>query len=68
MTKKNEVIEQKMSELIATDEQQFYEDVRFILQQAREQAYNSANLRNCRQFYLVFPEDSYGFSIAGKIP
>ena len=27
-----------------------------------------ANLRNCRQFYLIFPEKSYGFSIAGKIP
>ena len=105
--------------MIATDEEQFYEDVRFILLQAREQAYSSAsgimtytywnvgrriveqeqygekkarygsyliknlskqlsdefgtgfsvaNLRNCRQFYLIFLEDSYGFSIVGKIP
>jgi len=30
--------------------------------------FSVANLRNCRQFYLVFPEDSYGFSMAGKIP
>ena len=22
--------------------------------------FSGANLRNCRQFYLVFPEDSYG--------
>ena len=119
MEKKGELLKQESSELITTYEQQFYEDVRFILQQAREQAYNSAsgimtyaywnvgrriveqeqygerkarygsyliknlskqlsdefgtgfsvaNLRNCRQFYLVFPKDSYGFSIAGKIP
>lgn len=26
-----------------------------------------ANLRNCRQFYLTFPKDSYGFSMAGKV-
>ena len=101
------------------NEQQFYTDVCFILQQARENAYNSANrimkyaywsvgrriveqeqygekkarygsyliknlsiqladkfgtgfsvanLKNCRRFYLTFPEDSYGYSIAGKIP
>lgn len=119
MEKKSELIKQESSKLITTDEQQFYEDVRFILKQAREQAYNSANgimtyaywnvgrriveqeqygerkarygsyliknlskqlsdefgtgfsvanLRNCRQFYLAFPERSYGFSIAGKIP
>ena len=118
MAEKNRVIEEKMSELTSTDEQQFYKDVRFILQQAREEAYNRANgimtyaywnvgrriveqeqygekkarygsylinnlskllsdefgagfsvanLRNCRQFYLTFPEKSYGFSIAGKI-
>ena len=30
--------------------------------------FSVANLRNCHQFYLVFPEDSYGFSIAGTIP
>ena len=29
--------------------------------------FSVANLRNCRQFYLVFPKDSYGFSMAGKI-
>ena len=119
MKEKNEVIKQKPSELIAPNEQQFYEDVHFILQQAREKAYNSANgimtyaywnvgrriveqeqygekkaqygsylirnlskqlsdefgtgfsvasLKNCRQFYLTFPEKSYGFSMAGKIP
>ncbi|MCI9143914.1 MAG: DUF1016 domain-containing protein [Lachnospiraceae bacterium] len=109
---------QESSEILITKEQQFYEDVHFILQRAREEAYNSANrimtyaywnvgrriveqeqygktktkygsyliknlseqlsdefgtgfsvanLRNCRQFYLVFPKDSYGFSMAGKI-
>lgn len=30
--------------------------------------FSVANLKNCRQFYLVFPEDSNGFSMAGKIP
>lgn len=30
--------------------------------------FSVANLKNCRQFYLVFPEGSYGFAIAGKIP
>ncbi len=119
MDKKSELSKQESSEILATNEQQFYEDVRFILQRAREEAYNSANgimtyaywkvgrriveqeqygemkarygshliknlskqlsdefgtgfsvanLRNCRQFYLIFPEDSYGFSMAGKIP
>lgn len=109
---------QESSEILITKEQQFYKDVQFILQRAREEAYNSANrimtyaywnvgrriveqeqygktktkygsyliknlseqlsdefgtgfsvanLRNCRQFYLVFPKDSYGFSMAGKI-
>ena len=43
MQEKNEVIKQKTSELIVPNEQQFYEDVRFILQRAREEAYNSAN-------------------------
>lgn len=33
-----------------------------------ETGFSVANLRNCHQFYLVFPEDSYGFSIVGKIP
>ena len=119
MEEKNEVIKQKTAELVVPDEQQFYTDVCFILQQARENAYNSANgimtyaywsvgrriveqeqygekkarygsyliknlsiqladkfgtgfsianLKNCRRFYLTFPEDSYGYSIAGKIP
>lgn len=119
MEKKGELLKQEFSEILITKEQQFYEDVRFILQRAREEAYNSvngimtyaywnvgrriveqeqygetkarygsyliknlseqlsdefgtgfsvANLRNCRQFYLVFPEDSYGFLMAGKIP
>lgn len=30
--------------------------------------FSVANLKNCRQFYLTFSEDSYGFSMAGKIP
>ena len=30
--------------------------------------FSVANLKNCRQFYLAFPKESYGFSIAGKIP
>jgi len=119
MEKKSELLRQESSEILITKEQQLYEDVRLILQGAREKAYNSANsimtyaywdvgrriveqeqygetktkygsylikklseqlsdefgtgfsvanLRNCRQFYLVFPEDSYGFSMAGKIP
>ena len=118
MDKKNEMIKQEMSEVAEIEEQQFYEDIRMILQQAREQTYSSAsaimtyaywnvgrriveqeqlgkkkarygsnlikslsiklldefgtgfsvaNLRNCRQFYLTFPKDSYGFSMAGKV-
>lgn len=118
MEKKSELLKQESSEILITKEQQFYEDVRLILQRARKEAYNSANsimtyaywnvgrriveqeqygkiktkygsyliknlseqlsdefgtgfsvanLRNCRQFYLVFPKDSYGFSMAGKI-
>ena len=116
--KKNEMIKQKISEVAEMEEQQLYEDVRLILQQAREQAYSNvstimtyaywnvgqriveqeqlgkkkakygsylirnlskrlsdefgtgfsvANLRNCGQFYLTFPKDSYGFSMAGKV-
>ena len=30
--------------------------------------FSVANLKNCRRFYLTFPQDSYGYSIAGKIP
>ena len=43
MDKKSELSKQESSEILATNEQQFYEDVRFILQRAREEAYNSAN-------------------------
>ena len=119
MAEKNKVVKQKTEELVIPNEQQFYTDVYFILQQAREKAYNSANgimtyaywnvgqriveqeqygekkaqygsylirnlskqlsdefgtgfsvanLKNCRRFYLTFPQDSYGYSIAGKIP
>ena len=119
MEEKNEVVKQTVADLIVLDEQQFYEEVRLILKQAREQAYSSANgimtyaywnigrriveqeqygqkkaqygsylirklsiqlsdefgtgfsvanLKNCRRFYLTFPEKSYGYSIAGKIP
>lgn len=119
MEKKNELLKQKASEILTTSEQQFYEDVRFILQRARQEAYNNANgimtyaywdvgrriveqeqygetkakygsylirnlsrqlsdefgtgfsvanLRNCRQFYLTFPKESYGFLMAHKIP
>ena len=38
MEEKNEVIKQKTAELVVPDEQQFYTDVCFILQQARENA------------------------------
>jgi predicted nuclease of restriction endonuclease-like (RecB) superfamily len=119
MEEKNEVIKQKASKPVVPNEQQFYTDVYFILQQAKENAYNSANgimtyaywnvgrriveqeqygekkarygsylirklsiqlsdefgtgfsvanLKNCRRFYLTFPEGSYGYLIAGKIP
>lgn len=118
MEKKRELLKQESLEILISKEQQFYKDVHFILQPAREEAYNSANgimtyaywnvgqriveqeqygemkakygsyliknlskqlsdefgtgfsvanLRNCRQFYLVFPEHSYGFSMAGKL-
>lgn len=43
MEERNEVIKQKTQKLMVSDEQQFYRDVYFILQQAREKAYNSAN-------------------------
>lgn len=43
MEEKNEVIKQKAVDLIVPNEQQFYTDVYFILQQAREKAYNNAN-------------------------
>ena len=43
MAEKNKVVKQKTEELVIPNEQQFYTDVYFILQQAREKAYNSAN-------------------------
>lgn len=43
MEERNEVIKQKTQKLMVPDEQQFYTDVYFILQQAREKAYNNAN-------------------------
>lgn len=30
--------------------------------------FSVANLRNCRQIYLTFPKDSYGFNMLTKIP
>lgn len=30
--------------------------------------FSVANLRNCRQAYLAFPQGSYGFSMLTKIP
>lgn len=33
-----------------------------------ETGFSVANLRKCCQFYLTFPEDSYGFSMVGKVP
>lgn len=43
MEKKSELLKQESSEILITKEQQLYEDVRLILQRAREKAYNSAN-------------------------
>ena len=37
MNKKNEMIKQEICEVDAIEEQQLYEDIRMILQQAREQ-------------------------------
>lgn len=119
MNTKKELIEQISTDVLAGEEEKFYQDVRRILKQAREQAYGSAsaimtraywnvgkriveqeqqgktkskygsyllknlskelldefgtgfsvaNLRNCRQFYLVFPQESYGFNMAGRVP
>ena len=119
MNIKKELIDQNSADVLAGEEEKFYQDVRRILKQAREQAYGTAsaimtraywnvgkriveqeqkgktkskygsyllknlskelldefgtgfsvaNLRNCRQFYLVFPQDSYGFNMAGRIP
>lgn len=42
MNKKNEMIKQKISEVAEIEEQQFYEDMRMILQQVREQTYSNA--------------------------
>lgn len=30
--------------------------------------FSIANLKNCRKFYLTFPQDSYGFSMVDKVP
>lgn len=43
MNKKSEIVKQGISEVETMEEQQFYEDVRLILQQAREQAYSNAS-------------------------
>ncbi|MDE7270128.1 MAG: hypothetical protein K2N81_06600 [Acetatifactor sp.] len=43
MEKKSEIIKKKIPKLITMDEKQLYEDVCFILKQAREQAYNKAS-------------------------
>lgn len=29
--------------------------------------FSVANIRNCRQLYLTFPKESYGYSLMGKI-
>ena len=39
MEKKGELLKQESSEILITKKQQFYEDVRFILQRTREEAY-----------------------------
>ncbi len=43
MEKKSELSKQESSEILIANEQQFYEDVRLILQRAREEAYISVN-------------------------
>ena len=43
MEKKSELLKQEPSKILIIKEQQFYEDVRLILQRAREEAYNSVN-------------------------
>lgn len=43
MKEKDEAIKQERVELTVPTEQEFYEDIRLILKQAREQAYNSVN-------------------------
>lgn len=43
MNKKNEMIKQEICEVDAIEEQQLYEDIRMILQQAREQTYSNAS-------------------------
>lgn len=30
--------------------------------------FSIASLKNCRQFYLTFPQDSYGYSMMGSVP
>lgn len=119
MNNKNELKAKVIDEIILIEERQFYEDVRLILKNAKEQAYNNAsaimteaywnvgariveqeqrgqkkakygtyliknlskelsdefgtgfsiaNLKNCRQFYLTFPKNSYGFTMSRKVP
>ena len=44
MEKKSELLKQEPSKILIIKEQQFYEDVRLILQRAREEAYNNVNV------------------------
>lgn len=119
MCNNTEIIKNEELSVIPVEEQQFYEDVREILLQARELAYKNASsimtqaywnvgkriveqellgkerakygsyliknlskelsdefgtgfsvasLKNCRQFYLAFPQDSYGYVMMKKVP
>ncbi len=74
MEKKSELSKQESSEILIANEQQFYEDVRLILQRAREEAYISVNGIMTYAYWdvgrrIVEQEQySYGFSMAGKIP
>lgn len=118
MNNKNEVIRKDNATIILAEEKQFYEDIREILCQAREQAYKNASgimtyaywnvgrkiveqeqlgkeraaygsyliknlsrelsdefgtgfsiasLKNCRRFYLTFPQESYGYRMINKV-
>lgn len=115
---KKELIQHTEDTLLGLQEEKFYQDIRNILKQARERAYENAsaimthaywnvgrriveqeqqgktkakygsyllknlskelldefgtgfsvaNLKNCRQFYLTFPQDSYGYNVSGKV-
>lgn len=51
MEKKSELSKRESSENLTINEQKFYEDVRFILQQAREKAYIcDFHSCNCKSF------------------